>query len=195
MKMPHNATDKFWHIEHNAKEGVMSYYYKLECYATRMIQTSNPFMFKMQLVARLPANIISFVLDKGCSAETSSVDDILHFACQAEEIGKMRKHFNKEKHIMDSTKLKSTSLTKHLQPDPSQERSHEWSQDHHQKHNRKYHDNAWQSGSRYLDGENQCHSKMDCCDKDQKYSRHKDPQTFWSKIRQEVWWQQNSHLL
>jgi hypothetical protein len=26
----HSATDKFWHIEYNAEEGVMSYYHKLE---------------------------------------------------------------------------------------------------------------------------------------------------------------------
>ena len=26
----HNVTDKFWHVEYNAEEGVMSYYHKLE---------------------------------------------------------------------------------------------------------------------------------------------------------------------
>jgi hypothetical protein len=60
-------------------------------------------------MARLPANIISFVLDKECSTETSSADDILHYACQVEEIGKMRRCFNEKKHIMDSTRSKTTS--------------------------------------------------------------------------------------
>jgi hypothetical protein len=137
----HNATDKFWHVKYNTKEGVMSYYHKLEQYTTRMIQAPDPFMFKTQLVAGLPANIISSVLDKGCSTETSSADDILHYTCQAEEIGKMRKHFNEKKHIMDSTRSKNTSSTKQSKPkDPSPERSSEQSQDHSQKHDRKYHD-------------------------------------------------------
>jgi hypothetical protein len=135
----HDATDKFWHIEYNAEEGVMSYYHNLEQYATRMIQALDPFTFKTQLVAGLPANIISFVLDKGCSTETISVDDILHYTCQAEEIGRMRKCFNEKKHIMDSTRSKNTSLTKQSKPkDPSPERSRQWSQDHSQKYNRKY---------------------------------------------------------
>ena len=104
-----------------------------------MIQAPDPFMFKMQLMAGLPANFISFVLDKGCSAETSSADDILHYACQAEEIGKMRKHFNKKKHIMDSTRSKTTSSTKHSKAkDPSPERSVKRSWDCSQKHDTKY---------------------------------------------------------
>ena len=73
---------------------------------------------------------------------------------------------------MYSTKSKSTSSTKHSWPDPLQEWSHKWFQDHHQKHNRKYHDNTWQSSSKYLDRENQSHSERDCHDKDWQYSRH-----------------------
>jgi hypothetical protein len=73
----HDVNNKFWHIEYNAREGIMSYYYKLERYATRMIEVPDIFMFRMQLVAGLPESIIAFILDKGCTAETSSVDDIL----------------------------------------------------------------------------------------------------------------------
>jgi hypothetical protein len=47
----HDATDKFWHVKYNAGEGVMSYYYKLEQCATRMIQAPDEFMFRTQLVA------------------------------------------------------------------------------------------------------------------------------------------------
>jgi hypothetical protein len=99
------------------------------------------FTFKTQWMARLPANIISIVLDKGCCTETSSADDILHYACQAEEIGKMRRPFNEKKHMMDSTRSKTTSSTKHTKSkDPSPERSSEQSHDCSQKHDRKYHD-------------------------------------------------------
>src|SRR6202790_4082819 len=138
-----------------------------------MIQAPDPFTFKMQLMAGLPANIISFVLDKGCSAETSSADDILHYTCQAEEIGKMRKHFNEKKRIMDSTRLKTTSSTKHSKPkDASPERSSEWSRDHSQKHDRKYCDYQRPSGSGYPDRNKRNHSDRDRCDRDRRDPKH-----------------------
>ena len=103
----------------------MSYYYKLERYATRMIEAPDVFTFRTQLVAGLPDNIIAFILDKGCTAETSSVDDILYFAHEAEEIGKMTKRFKGKKRIMESTKSKSTRSSSKLarEVDHSQERS------------------------------------------------------------------------
>jgi hypothetical protein len=132
-----------------------------------MIQGLDPFTFKMQLMAGLPGNIISFVLDKGCSAETSSADDILHYACQVEEIGRIRKHFSKNKHIMDSTRSKTTSSTKHSKPrDPSPERSIEWSWDHSQKHDRKYHHYHLPSGSGYPNNNKWNHGNRDCHDRD-----------------------------
>ena len=138
-----------------------------------MIQAPDPFMFKMQLMAGLPANFISFVLDKGCSAETGSADDILHYACQVEEIGKMRKHFNEKKCIMDSTRLKTTSSTKHSKAkDPSPERSVEWSQDRSQKHNRKYRDYHRSSGSGYPDQSKRKHGDGDRRERDRHDPKH-----------------------
>jgi hypothetical protein len=46
----HNASDKFWKVEYNAKDSIMSYYYKLECYANRMIESPDAFTFQSQLV-------------------------------------------------------------------------------------------------------------------------------------------------
>jgi hypothetical protein len=136
-------TDKFWHIKYNAGEGIMSYYYKLEQYATRMIQAPDAFTFRMQLVARLPANIIAFILDKGCTAETSSMEDILYFAHKAEEIGKMTRCFQEKKRIMDLMKLKGTSSSNRLsrEKEHSLKKSHEQTQNRSNRHNRlRYHD-------------------------------------------------------
>jgi hypothetical protein len=92
----------------------------------------------MQLVAGLPESIIAFILDKGCTAETSSMDEILYFAHEAEEVGKMTKHFKEKKRMMESTKSKGmSSLSKPSRDrDHSQERSHERSQDCYHKHNK-----------------------------------------------------------
>jgi Reverse transcriptase (RNA-dependent DNA polymerase) len=150
----------------------MGYYHKLEHYATRMIQALDPFTFKTQWVTGWPNNIISFVLDKGCSTETSSVGDILHFACQAEEIGKMRKCFNEKKHLMDSNKSK-TSLTKASKTkEPSPEQSTEWSKDHSYKHDNKYHDNFMPSSLEYPDKDQWNYGDWDHCSKDRQDTRH-----------------------
>jgi hypothetical protein len=134
----HDVNDKFWHIKYNAREGIMSYYYKLERYATRMIEAPDVFTFRTQLVAGLPESIIAFILDKGCTTETSSVDEILYFTHEAEEIGKMTKHFKEKKCIMESTRSKGTSSSNRplKDGDPSQERSHERSRDRYRKHNK-----------------------------------------------------------
>jgi hypothetical protein len=105
----------------------MSYYYKLEQYATRMIQAPDAFMFRTQLVAGLLANIIAFILNKGCTTETSTVEDILYFAHEAEEVGKMTRRFREKKHIMDSTKSKglNSSIKLSREKEQSPEKSHE----------------------------------------------------------------------
>jgi hypothetical protein len=128
----HDASDKFWHVEYNAEEGVMSYYYKLERYTNRMVQAPDPFTFRTQLMAGLPVSIISFVLGKGCSTETGSVDEILFFAHEAEEIERLTKHFREKKRILESSKSKNSgySTKNSKQKDPSPERSRERSKDH-----------------------------------------------------------------
>jgi hypothetical protein len=76
--------------------------------------------------------------------EMSSMDDILYFAHEAEEIGKMTKHFKEKKCIMESTKSKSTSsLSKSSrEKDQLQERLHEQLQDCYTKHDKpNYRDN------------------------------------------------------
>jgi hypothetical protein len=108
-----------------------------------MIEAPDVFTFRTQLVAGLPESIIAFILDKGCTTETSSVDEILYFAHEAEEIGKMTKRFKEKKRIMESTRSKGTSSSNKPSKDrdPSQDRSHERSRDRYRKHDKpNYHE-------------------------------------------------------
>jgi hypothetical protein len=54
--------EKFQHIQYQASGGVMSYYNKLEWYASRMIRAPDCLMFKTQLMTRLPDNVLLHIL-------------------------------------------------------------------------------------------------------------------------------------
>lgn len=145
----HDASDKFSKVEYNAEDSVLSYYYKLEWYTNRMIEPPDSFTFWSQLVTRLPVNIIAFILDKGCTAETASMEEILYFAKEAEDIKRMTKHFKEKKCTMDSTKSKGPSPL--IKPkDPTTDRSYDWSRDHNRT---RYHDYHRSSHSRPHDKE------------------------------------------
>jgi hypothetical protein len=103
-----------------------------------MIQAPDAFMFRTQLVAGLLANIIAFILNKGCTAETSTVEDILYFAHEAEEVGKMTRRFREKKRIMDSTKSKgmNSSIKLSREKEQSPEKSHEQTWVQSDRHNR-----------------------------------------------------------
>ena len=109
----------------------MSFYHKLECYAARMICALDRFTFKLQLLAGLPTSITSFILERGCSAETSTTDMLLHYACSAEIVEWTKKHFKENRRTVDPSRLKalpsSSKPTKVKEPLPT--RSHEWSRD------------------------------------------------------------------
>jgi hypothetical protein len=115
--LTHDASDKFSTVEYNVEDGVLSYYYKLERYANRMIEPPDTFTFQSQLVIGLPVSIIAFILDKGYTVETASVEEILYFAKEAEDIERMTKHFKEKKHAMDSMTSKGiTPLIKPKEP-------------------------------------------------------------------------------
>ena len=126
-----DATEKFWRAEYNAKEGVMSFYHKLERYAARMICAPDRFTFKPQLLAGLPTSITSFILERGCSAETSTTDTLLHYACSAETVERTKKRLKESRRTVDLSRSKappsSSKPTKVKEPSPT--RSHERSRD------------------------------------------------------------------
>jgi hypothetical protein len=162
--LTYDVSDKFWQVKYNAEEGIMSYYYKLEWYANRMIEAPDVFTFRSQLVIRLPVNMVTFILDKGCTIETASMDEILFFAKEAEDIERMTRCFKETKPAMDLTKLKSshslikTSKEKDQYPDRSPEQS--WN--HHYGHDRSgYHDNERNCYLKPPEWEPQNHSDKD----------------------------------
>ena len=102
-------------------------------------------MFKSQLLAGLPTSITSFILERGCSAETSTTDTLLHYAHSAETVEWTKKHLKESRRTVDPSRSKvlpsSSKPTKVKEPSPT--RSHERSRDHSDRHDRsRYHDQS-----------------------------------------------------
>jgi len=97
----HDAADNFAKVKYETSEGVMSYYHKLERYATRMIRAPDRFTFKTQLLSGLPSAMVSFIFEKGGLAEASSMEMILYFAWEAEEIFRKKKRYQECHHLVD----------------------------------------------------------------------------------------------
>ena len=110
----------------------MSFYHKLERYAARMIHALDRFTFKSQLLAGLPMSITSFILERGCSAETSTTDMLLHYARSAETVEWTKKRLKENRRTVDSSRSRalpsSSKPTKVKEPSPT--RSCEQSRDH-----------------------------------------------------------------
>ena len=58
-----------------------------------MIHAPDDYTFKSQLMLGLPASILSSIVDKGVSAETSSLSRLLATAQQVEEGQKIHHHY------------------------------------------------------------------------------------------------------
>ena len=121
-----DATERFWHAEYNAEEGVMSFYHKLERYAARMICAPDRFTSKSQLLAGLPTSITSFILERGCSAETSTTDTLLHYARSAETVEWTKKRLKENRRTVGPSRSRalpsSSKPTKVKEPSPTRSR-------------------------------------------------------------------------
>jgi len=84
-----DVTQKFYSVKYTTDGGVYGFYHELECYVLRMIHVPNSYMFNTQLMMGLPASMIRSVVDKGVTAETSSLNEILHMAKHVEEGNKV----------------------------------------------------------------------------------------------------------
>ena len=82
----------------------MSFYQKLEWYAARMICAPDRFTFKSQLLVGLPMRITSFILKRGCSAETSTTDTLLHYACSAKTVEWTKKCLKENRRTVDPSR-------------------------------------------------------------------------------------------
>jgi hypothetical protein len=75
-------------VKHTTDGGVYGFYHELKHYASRMIHVPNSYMFNTQLMMGLPY-MIQLVIDKGMTAETSSLNEILHMAKCVDEGNKV----------------------------------------------------------------------------------------------------------
>jgi hypothetical protein len=82
-------TQKFYAVKYTTDGGVYGFYHELKCYASRMIHVPNSYTFNTQLMMGLPSSMIRSVVDKGVTAEMSSLNEILHMAKRVEEGNKV----------------------------------------------------------------------------------------------------------
>jgi hypothetical protein len=79
------AVNRFWTATYEPEEGVMSFYYRITRYTSRMVWPPDCYTFKMQFMMRLPQGIFEYLLDKEVMAEYSTIENILHHTPQAEK--------------------------------------------------------------------------------------------------------------
>jgi hypothetical protein len=85
-----DTTQKFYSVKHTADGGVFSFYHELKQYALRMIHEPDSYTFNTQLRMGLPSSMLQSVVDKGVTAEMSTLDDILHMTKHVEEGNKVQ---------------------------------------------------------------------------------------------------------
>ena len=89
-----DVTQKFYAVKYTTDGGVYGFYHELERYALRMIHAPDSYMFNTQLMMGLPSSMIWSVVDKGVTAETSSLNKILHMAKRVEEGNKVIRRYD-----------------------------------------------------------------------------------------------------
>jgi hypothetical protein len=98
-----------------------------------MIRAPDRFTFKTQLLSGLPSAMVSFIFDKGCSAEASSTRMILYYAREAEEIFRKKKRYQERRRLVETlTSSKDSTKPKPSAPSAKPECSLEGSREHNQ---------------------------------------------------------------
>jgi hypothetical protein len=92
-----DATQKFYSVKYTMDGGVYGYYHELQLYASRMIHEPDSYMFNTQLMMGLPSSILWSVVDKGITAETSALEDILYMAKSVEEGNKVLRCYDEHR--------------------------------------------------------------------------------------------------
>jgi hypothetical protein len=88
-----DATTKFNEHVYTPANGVLGYFYDLDRYASRMIRAPDEYTFSSRYLLGLPKNISNLIIDKGVSAEMSSIHDIVTMAQQVEDRLKVQKNY------------------------------------------------------------------------------------------------------
>jgi len=80
----------------------MSFYYK-------MVRAPDRYTFKSQLMMNMPLAMFNFIINKGCSAEHSLTETILHYAKQAEENDRQSKQLTDRRRTGTNARLGRTT--------------------------------------------------------------------------------------
>jgi hypothetical protein len=102
-----DATQKFYSVKYTMDGGVYGYYHELQRYASRMIHEPDSYTFNTQLMMGLLSGILRSVVDKGVTAKTSALEDILYMAKSVEEGNKVLRGY-------DECQRPSVSTSSHL---------------------------------------------------------------------------------
>jgi hypothetical protein len=90
-------------VKYTMDGGVYDYYHELQQYASRMIHEPDSYMFNTQLMMGLPSGILRSVVDKGVTAKTSALEDILYMAKSVEEGNKVLRCYDERRRPSVST--------------------------------------------------------------------------------------------
>jgi hypothetical protein len=114
-----DATQKFYSVKYTTDGGVYGYYHELQQYASRMIHELDSYTFNTQLMMGLPSGILCSVVDKGVTAETSALEDILYMAKSVEEGNKVLRRYDERRQPGVSTLSHPVRVAQPSRPSPT----------------------------------------------------------------------------
>jgi hypothetical protein len=117
-----DATQKFHSVKYTMDGGVYGYYHELQRYALRMIHEPDSYTFNTQLMMGLLSGILRSVVDKGVTAETSALEDILYMAKSVEEGNKVLRRYDERRRPRVSTSSHLVCVAQPSRPSPTSSR-------------------------------------------------------------------------
>ena len=77
------AVDSFKNAEYDSRDMVVTFYHELVRHAMRMVRPPERYTFKRQFMARMPEDILYYLISKEVTAEHSNMETILHHTRKA----------------------------------------------------------------------------------------------------------------
>jgi hypothetical protein len=117
-----DVTQKFYAVKYTTDGGVYGFYHELEHYVSRMIHVPNSYAFNTQLMMGLLSSMIQLVIDKGVTAKTLSLNEILHMEKCVEEGNKVMRRYDDRCRIRVTTPSHSICVAQPNHPSPTSSR-------------------------------------------------------------------------
>ena len=89
-----DATEKFYSVKYSVMDGIRGFYDQLERNASRMVHTPDSYTFKNQLMVGLLHRMRKFIVERGVTAESSRLKDILRVGYTYEESEKVNRRYD-----------------------------------------------------------------------------------------------------